>query len=117
MAGIATKSLKGKVALVTGGSGGIGASIVRRLAADGASVPQWSVAFTYSSSPDRFRKLCLLVPMERFEGVLPDSELLWELISRQAQICLNYWVPVSALLPITCSQAMKNPAMPPWKSR
>jgi AraC-like DNA-binding protein len=25
--------------------------------------------------PDRFRKLCLLVPMERFEGVLPDSEL------------------------------------------
>jgi NAD(P)-dependent dehydrogenase (short-subunit alcohol dehydrogenase family) len=70
MAGIATKSLKGKAALVTGGSRGIGAGIVRRLAADGASV-----AFTYSSSPDRFRKLCLLVPMERFEGVLPDSEL------------------------------------------
>ena len=45
MAGIATKSLKGKVALVTGGSRGIGAGIVRRLATDGASV-----AFTYSSS-------------------------------------------------------------------
>ena len=25
--------------------------------------------------PERFRKLCLLVPSERFEGVLPDSEL------------------------------------------
>ncbi|HMI51494.1 MAG TPA: 3-oxoacyl-ACP reductase family protein [Candidatus Saccharimonadales bacterium] len=40
------KSLQGKVALVTGGSRGIGAGIVRRLAAEGASV-----AFTYSSSP------------------------------------------------------------------
>jgi AraC-like DNA-binding protein len=25
--------------------------------------------------PERFRKLCLIVPIERFEGVLPDSEL------------------------------------------
>lgn len=25
--------------------------------------------------PERFRKLCLLVPIERFEGLLPDSEL------------------------------------------
>jgi 3-oxoacyl-[acyl-carrier protein] reductase len=36
---------RGKVALVAGGSKGIGAGIVRRLASDGASV-----AFTYSSS-------------------------------------------------------------------
>jgi 3-oxoacyl-[acyl-carrier protein] reductase len=40
-----TKNLAGKVALVTGGSRGIGAAIVRRLAGEGASV-----AFTYSSS-------------------------------------------------------------------
>jgi 3-oxoacyl-[acyl-carrier protein] reductase len=47
-----TKSFNGKVALVTGGSRGIGAGIVRRLAEDGASV-----AFTYSSSPEKALEL------------------------------------------------------------
>lgn len=42
------RPLDGKVALVTGGSRGIGAGIVRRLARDGASV-----AFTYSTSEKR----------------------------------------------------------------
>lgn len=44
----ANKPLQGKVALVTGGSRGIGAAIVRRLASEGAHV-----ALTYASSPDR----------------------------------------------------------------
>ena len=38
MAAAQEKSFTGKVALVTGGSKGIGAGIVRRLASDGASV-------------------------------------------------------------------------------
>ncbi len=40
--------LEGKVALVTGGSRGIGAAIVRRFVAEGAQV-----AFTYLSSPEK----------------------------------------------------------------
>ena len=40
--------LSGKIALVTGGSRGIGAAIVRRLANEGAAV-----AFTYSASGER----------------------------------------------------------------
>jgi len=52
MAAVQEKSFTGKVALVTGGSKGIGAGIVRRLASDGASV-----GFTFSSSEEKALKL------------------------------------------------------------
>ena len=45
-------SFNGKSVLVLGGSRGIGAAIVRRFAADGASV-----TFTYSGSPDATKAL------------------------------------------------------------
>src|SRR5262245_61163642 len=45
------QSLRGKHALVTGGSRGIGAAIVRRLAGEGANV-----ALTYVSKPDEANK-------------------------------------------------------------
>jgi 3-oxoacyl-[acyl-carrier protein] reductase len=44
--------LQGKVAIVTGGSRGIGAAIVKRLARDGAKV-----AFSYAASPDRAKQV------------------------------------------------------------
>uniref|UniRef100_A0A060T171 ARAD1C22110p n=1 Tax=Blastobotrys adeninivorans TaxID=409370 RepID=A0A060T171_BLAAD len=45
-------SLKGKIALVTGGSAGLGAAIVRKLAVEGCNV-----AINYSSSKDRAEAL------------------------------------------------------------
>ncbi len=45
--------LKDKVALITGGSRGIGEAIVRRYVAEGAAV-----AFTYVSSSERAEKIC-----------------------------------------------------------
>ncbi|MNR76111.1 Cyclic-di-GMP-binding biofilm dispersal mediator protein [compost metagenome] len=47
-----TKQLSGKVAFVQGGSRGIGAAIVKRLARDGAAV-----AFTYASSADKAKEV------------------------------------------------------------
>jgi 3-oxoacyl-[acyl-carrier protein] reductase len=47
-----SNTLKNKRALVTGGTRGIGAGIVRRLASEGADV-----AFTYSSSPDQANQM------------------------------------------------------------
>ena len=71
MAAVQTQSLPGKVALVTGGSKGIGAGIVRRLARDGASV-----AFTYSSSEEKALQLALYLESAggpSLASALPDA--------------------------------------------
>lgn len=59
--------LEGKVAIVTGGSRGIGAAIVRRLAAEGANV-----AFTYNSSPDTANQIVEEIGEERCMTVKCD---------------------------------------------
>jgi 3-oxoacyl-[acyl-carrier protein] reductase len=51
--------LSGKVALVTGGSRGIGAAIVRRMARDGAAV-----ALTYAASDQRAAALAAEIESE-----------------------------------------------------
>ncbi|MEH2348476.1 MAG: 3-oxoacyl-ACP reductase family protein [Nostoc sp.] len=51
-----TKKLTGKVALVTGGSRGLGAAIAKRLANDGAAV-----ALTYTSSPQKADEVVLAI--------------------------------------------------------
>ena len=48
-------SLKGKIALITGASRGIGAAIAIELAREGADI-----AITYSSNTDAAQKVCLL---------------------------------------------------------
>ncbi|MEH2259678.1 3-oxoacyl-ACP reductase family protein [Nostoc sp.] len=53
---MSNKKLTGKVALVTGGSRGLGAAIAKRLADDGATV-----ALTYTSSPQKADEVVLAI--------------------------------------------------------
>lgn len=62
------KHLENKVALVTGGSRGMGAAIVKRLAAAGANV-----AFTYVSSAAKAEELAREVAQSTGQKVLPLS--------------------------------------------
>jgi 3-oxoacyl-[acyl-carrier protein] reductase len=59
-----SKNLEGKIALVTGGSRGIGAAIAQRLAIDGAHV-----AISYSSSPDRADAVVTQIEAEGRHGL------------------------------------------------
>jgi 3-oxoacyl-[acyl-carrier protein] reductase len=59
----------GKVALLLGGSRGIGAAIVSRLAADGAKV-----AFTFSTSPDRAEALVAGLAQDQGEAIALQAD-------------------------------------------
>jgi 3-oxoacyl-[acyl-carrier protein] reductase len=59
-----TKSLSAKCALVTGGSRGIGAATVRRLATDGAAV-----AFTYAASDEKAAALVAAIQADGAEAL------------------------------------------------
>src|SRR5690349_7769022 len=65
-----SQPLAGKIALVTGGSRGIGAAIVRRLSSDGATV-----AFTYSASDDNAKAIGAEIDAKRAQAlaIQPDS--------------------------------------------
>jgi len=64
-----TSPLAGRRALVTGGSRGIGAEIVRRLAADGAAV-----AFTYGASAAEAEKLAAEVAADGLTAVAIQAD-------------------------------------------
>src|SRR4051812_8440242 len=64
-----SQTLKNKTALVTGGSRGIGAAIVKRLASEGANV-----ALTYSSSPDRAGEMVKLAESFGVKGLAIQAD-------------------------------------------
>src|SRR3954452_459220 len=67
-------TLAGKISLVTGGAGGIGSAICKKLAAEGASV-----IITYNSKPEKAMDLCNELPGNNhsiFHAPVHDSEAL-----------------------------------------
>lgn len=69
------KRLANKVALVTGGSRGIGAAIVKKIASEGAQV-----AFTYSSSPEKAQTVIEEIGDQAF-AIKADSSRPQEIIA------------------------------------
>ena len=71
------KTLSGKIALVTGGAGGIGSAICKKLAEEGAAV-----VITYNSKPEKAKGLLDELPGDEhsiFKAGVHDSEALKKL--------------------------------------
>src|SRR5260221_3420956 len=88
-----SNSLSGKVALVTGGSRGIGAAIVRRLSHDGAVV-----AFTYSASEDKANALAAEIKAAGGKGLpikadRPDTGAVKRAVAMTAQTHSRLGIP------------------------
>ncbi|MCU7549735.1 SDR family oxidoreductase [Chitinophagaceae bacterium LB-8] len=76
-------SLKGKIALVTGGAGGIGSAICKKLACEGASV-----VVTYNSKPEKAKQLLNELPGDNhnaFHAPVHDSDALKKLSTAVAE--------------------------------
>lgn len=67
--------LSGKIALVTGGSRGIGEAIVRRLSAEGATV-----YFTYNSSPDKASALAQELSVHAVQADVANADSVTNLV-------------------------------------
>src|SRR5437870_8155564 len=77
-----TKTLAGKVALVTGGSRSIGAAIAKRLATDGAAV-----ALTYSASADKANEVVRSIEAAGGKALAikadaADTEAVWLAVAK-----------------------------------
>ncbi|CAI7975020.1 c-di-GMP-binding biofilm dispersal mediator protein [Frankia sp. Hr75.2] len=74
------RPLEGKTALVTGGSRGIGAAIVRRLTADGAQI-----AFTYASAKDQADAVAEATGALAMQADSSDHEAVRAAVSRTTE--------------------------------
>ena len=78
-------NLENKVALITGGSRGIGEALVRKFAAMGASV-----AFTYSSSAEKANALVDSIPEHKIKAYQSDASSYTEAESLIKQVLADF---------------------------